>query len=227
MAVFFFNLLKSFVQLAYFCKRSEDDYNWIVFSFFFPCYFGSKGQRKRKTYNFCLAITSNYFLYITSQSFLSSHLQKGLETNLNSNWLDFQDSSTFLNHYTLFPVSVGINRHLINFQWKELKKISCSHLHHSQSIDSMECLSIFLHDLSCLCILGVRTLFFSAMLLSLLIYKVQLAKLCGITQHIVPVVRRKKLGSTGLMLSGSSKFFDLHPTVWSHEVTIAFKTVTI
>lgn len=70
MAVFFFNLLKSFVQmvlkLAYFCKRSEDDYNWIVFSFFFPCYFGSKGQRKRKTYNFCLAITSNYFLYITS-----------------------------------------------------------------------------------------------------------------------------------------------------------------
>lgn len=91
----------------------------------------------------------------------------------------------------------------------------------------MECLSIFLHYLSCLCILGVRTLFFSAMLLSLLIYKVQLAKLCGITQHIVPVVRRKKLGSTGLMLSGSSKFFDLHPTVWSHEVTIAFKTVTI
>lgn len=74
---------------------------------------------------------------------------------------------------------------------------------------------------------GCENSFFSAMLLSLLIYKVQLAKLCGITQHIVPVVRRKKLGSTGLMLSGSSKFFDLHPTVWSHEVTIAFKTVTI
>lgn len=74
---------------------------------------------------------------------------------------------------------------------------------------------------------GCENSFFSAMLLSLLIYKVQLAKLCGITQHIVPVVRRKKLGSTGLMLSGGSKFFVLHPTVWSHEVTIAFKTVTI
>lgn len=89
------------------------------------------------------------------------------------------------------------------------EKISCSHLHHSQSIDNMERLSIFLRDLSCLCILGMRTLF-SAMLLSLLIYKVQLAKLCGITQHIVPVVRRKKLGSTGLMLSGSSKFLVLY-----------------
>lgn len=89
------------------------------------------------------------------------------------------------------------------------EKISCSHLHHSQSIDCMERLSIFLHDLSCLCILGMITVF-SAMLLSLLIYKVRLAKLCGITLHIVPVVRRKKLGSTGLMLSGSSKFFVLY-----------------